>query len=273
MAQFYKELKELRESREISIEEISDRTKINIQFLNNIESGEFGGIELPYLRLFLRAYAEEIGGDSKRALEQLDSFMGISAKPVQAIPSEVHVDELDSHGNKQNAFSNSNQKLRQDLIKGGILLLVFVFAIFIFQKLFPAERVEPFIEQTVTDKNKAQNISIQNISTNFFLDQKTEQILSVSPPFYVKLRSLDKVVYSFKNDTLPTFSSVLLENKETDIGVFVNTSELMFNHTIGLTVFVNGLNLASISNYNYPLRLTIKPYPPSVVIQRYKPLQ
>ena len=32
----------------------------------------------PYLRLFLRAYAEEIGGDSQRALEQLDSFMGTS---------------------------------------------------------------------------------------------------------------------------------------------------------------------------------------------------
>ena len=78
MAQFYKELKELRESREISLEEISERTKINVQYLIAIEEGDFSDIETPYLRLFLRAYAEEIGGDSQRALEQLDSFMGTS---------------------------------------------------------------------------------------------------------------------------------------------------------------------------------------------------
>ena len=78
MAQFYKELKGLRESSKISLEEISERTKINVQYLIAIEEGDFSDIETPYLRLFLRAYAEEIGGDSQRALEQLDSFMGTS---------------------------------------------------------------------------------------------------------------------------------------------------------------------------------------------------
>ena len=45
MAQFYKELKELRESREISLEEISERTKINVQYLIAIEEGDFSDIE------------------------------------------------------------------------------------------------------------------------------------------------------------------------------------------------------------------------------------
>ena len=39
MAQFYKELKELRETRKISLEEISERTKINVQYLIAIEEG------------------------------------------------------------------------------------------------------------------------------------------------------------------------------------------------------------------------------------------
>ena len=63
------------------MEEISDRTKINMKYLYSIESGEFSEIEIPYLRLFLRAYAEEIGGDSNRALEQLDSYLGTS-RPI-----------------------------------------------------------------------------------------------------------------------------------------------------------------------------------------------
>ncbi len=58
-----KELKELRECRKISLEEISERTKINVQYLIAIEEGNFNEMEIPYLRLFLRAYAEVIGGD------------------------------------------------------------------------------------------------------------------------------------------------------------------------------------------------------------------
>ena len=47
MAQFYKELKDLRESRGISLEEISERAKINISYLKAIESGSFSEIETP----------------------------------------------------------------------------------------------------------------------------------------------------------------------------------------------------------------------------------
>ena len=82
MSKFYKELKELRESRKISLDEISERTKINVQYLQDIEKGSFEDIETPYLRLFLRAYAEEIGSDSQRALEQLDSYSGTTQAPL-----------------------------------------------------------------------------------------------------------------------------------------------------------------------------------------------
>ena len=76
MAQFYKELKELRVSKEISLEELETKTKINLKYLEAIESGNFDILPIPYLRLFIRAYAIEIGGDSERSLEQLDSFIG-----------------------------------------------------------------------------------------------------------------------------------------------------------------------------------------------------
>ena len=95
MAQFYKELKEIRESRKISLEDISERTKINVQYLIAIESGKFSEIETPYLRLFLRAYAEEIGGNSQRALEQLDSFMGTKKPAVVSGPAEDENNEIE----------------------------------------------------------------------------------------------------------------------------------------------------------------------------------
>ena len=41
MAQFYKELKELRISKEISLEDLQSKTKINIKYLEAIELGNF----------------------------------------------------------------------------------------------------------------------------------------------------------------------------------------------------------------------------------------
>lgn len=275
MAQFYKELKELRESRGILLEEISDRTKINIQILQGIESGDFGEIEIPYLRLFLRAYAEEIGGDSARALEQLDSFLGTGPSPVQAMSATFNLpkDEHESNRNKTDRQSNSNEKLRQDLIKGGVLLVVFVFAILIFQKIFQEESSARISPDGHSIQIQHYALTNQDLNTNFILVQSNEQILNVTPPFYFKLKTTKQIAYTFKNDTLPTLASTLEANRERDLGVFVNTSEILFNHTNGLTVFVNGINIISISNYNHPLRLTIRPSPPSMVIQRYKPLQ
>ena len=45
--------------------------------------GNFEILPVPYLRLFIRAYAIEIGGDSDRSLEQLDSFIGHATPKIK----------------------------------------------------------------------------------------------------------------------------------------------------------------------------------------------
>jgi len=275
MAQFYKELKELRESRGISMEEISDRTKINIRYLHSIESGEFSEIEIPYLRLFLRAYAEEIGGDSDRALEQLDSYLGTS-RPVShkalAIKDD-HSENQENIGGETDIPSNTDQKLRQDLIKGGLLLVVFIFSILIFKKIFNTGSTAVIPKKGPMVQEYIPSISEQELSSHYLLDHTREELLPVSPPFFIKLRVREQTSYSFKNDTFPAVSNLLQENWEQDLSAFVKTSELLFSNTNGLTLFINGVNITNITNYNNPLRLTISPSPPSMVIQRYKPLQ
>ena len=92
MASFYKELKELRKSKGISLDQIHERTKINLRYLKAIEAGNFDILPTPYLRLFLRAYAKEIGGDSNSALEQLESFLGTSST-IQTITNKQNPDD------------------------------------------------------------------------------------------------------------------------------------------------------------------------------------
>ena len=136
MAQFYKELKDLRLTQGIDLGELEKRTKINVKYLKAIESGNFDILPVPYLRLFLRAYSEEIGGDSVRALEQLDSFLGTAKPTTLSQPLEKdHKDKIIESSVENEVLPKSNRKLREDLAKGSLLLVIFIFSIFIIKKI------------------------------------------------------------------------------------------------------------------------------------------
>ena len=272
MAQFYKELKDLRESRGISLEEISERTKINISYLNAIESGSFIEIETPYLRLFLRAYAEEIGGDSQRSLEQLDSFLGTNQPKVVSsqINDDDNEDELYIDYNK--IFSFPGKRLRQDYIIGGILSLVLLFAIAIFQKIFNEESNAIITDEGPIMQNIIKPIFLSDLQKNFIIDQAIEELLPIKPPFFLKVKTLDQTAYTYTRDAMPPVSMSLKPNQEIDLEVFENSSELIFSHTMGVTIFVNATVIDKVSEHNHPIRMIIKTNPPSVGIQRFKPL-
>ena len=272
MAQFYKELKDLRESRGISLEEISERTKINISYLNAIESGSFSEIETPYLRLFLRAYAEEIGGDSQRSLEQLDSFLGTNRPKV--VPAQINddenEDELDIDYNQ--SFSFPAKRLRQDYLIGGVLSLVLLFAIAIFQKIFNEESKAIITDEGPRMQNLIKPIFWSDLQKNFILDQTSEQLLPISPPLFLKNKTLGQTAYTYTRDSMPPISKSIKPNQEIDLEAFESNSELIFSHTMGLTIFVNATVIDKVAEYDYPIRLIIKTNPPSVGVQRFKPL-
>ena len=271
MSKFYKELKELRESRKISLDEISERTKINVQYLEAIEKGAFDDIETPYLRLFLRAYAEEIGSDSQRALEQLDSYLGTT--PTSQIQNNI-LNEKSNFETKRTFAKGflSNKELRRDYIIAGVFSIIFVFSIFIFQKIFNQESKAigsndgPIIVKTLTP------LTYENLNKDFVSDRSSQELLSVKPPYFIKLKTAQQIAYTFKNDTLPPISHILNPNKELDLNPFVEKSEIIFNSTKGLTLFINATELKQISGYEFPLRLIFEPNPPSISIQRFKPI-
>ena len=272
MAQFYKELKELRESRGISLEEISERTKINISYLNAIESGSFSEIETPYLRLFLRAYAEEIGGDSQRSLEQLDSFLGTNRPKV--VPAQLNDDDGDDELDIDNSqsFSFPGKKLRQDYIIGGVLSLVLLFAIAIFQKIFDEESKAIITDKGPRMQNLIKPIFWSDLQKNFILDQISEELLPITPPLFLKVKTLSQTAYTYTRDSMPPISKSIKPSQEIDLEAFESNSELIFSHTMGVTIFVNATVIEKVADYDYPIRLIIKTNPPSVGIQKFKPL-
>jgi len=274
MAQFYKELKELRLSKEISLEELESRTKINIRYLEAIEEGKFEILPVPYLRLFLRAYATEIGGDSDRSLEQLDSFIGHSKPTVKTIKSK---DELKNETqifekiNLNSFFPNTNLKLRKDIITVTILSILFIFSIIIIKKLSNENNHEPelAIQQNI---RKVDLISEELLITNFTEDKFIEESLSIKPPFFITLLSGSDIGVSIEQDTLNPYVKYLNPGTELNLDGFISKSELLFTNTNKLRIRLNGVELDPIKNYPYPLRLIIKSSPSSFTAKLYKPI-
>ena len=69
---FFEALKTHRESQKIEIQDICEFTKIHRRYIQAIESGDFTVLPNVYMRLFLRSYAEFIGADSAKALEDYE---------------------------------------------------------------------------------------------------------------------------------------------------------------------------------------------------------
>ena len=277
MASFYIELKELRKSKEISLDQIHQRTKINMRYLKAIEAGNFDILPIPYLRLFLRAYAKEIGGDSNNALEQLESFLGTS-KTIQTIPSKNNLeDEFEDDRFVNKNFYNFIPQLpainlRQDLIKAFVLLLVFVFIIFIAQKIDSTESPNSY-QTNINQNTKTQIISNRDLIANYIKHQSSEELLpNIKPPFFVKLIAKNNIAFTLKKGNSQPTENRLNNGEQKVLKAFVQKSELLFSHTNGLSLYINGYPI-NIRDYPYPLKMKINPKPPSLIIQKYQPLQ
>ena len=275
MAQFYKELRELRLSKEINLEELENRTKINAKYLEAIEEGNFDILPIPYLRLFLRAYAIEIGGDSERALEQLDSFIG-NTKP-KMIPLQQNEDTMEDTSNSEKIslsilFSKSNLKLRKDIIKVGVLSVFFIFSIVIIKKIFSNEIDYSNNSSEKKVIRKMELITEEKLITNYTEDKFIEESLSIEPPFFLTILSGSDIGITIVQDTLKPYIKYLNPGTELNLEGFISKAELMFTNTEKLRVRLNGIELNPIKNYSHPLRLLIKSSPPSFTARLYKPI-
>ena len=273
MAQFYKELKDLRLTQGIDLGELEKRTKINIKYLKAIEAGNFDILPVPYLRLFLRAYSEEIGGDSVRALEQLDSFLGTAKTIIVSQPLErEHKDKVIESSNENEVLPKSNRKLREDLTKGSLLLVIFIFSIFIIKKIFSEDSKAIIGKTGPVIMNPINVISDEQLITQFTEDKFIEELIPAKPPFFMTLTAKEQTAVKIKQDSLPEYSKIIRSGMEIDLKGFVFQGEMLFSHTKRLRARVNGIELDQISDYSHPIRLKVQSNPSSITVRWYKPI-
>jgi len=274
MAQFYKELKELRVSKEISLEDLQAKTKINIKYLEAVESGNFEVLPTPYLRLFIRAYALEIGGDANRALEQLDSFVGVSNKSVK--PSIKIIEKEENNFNEEFEFfsllANSNLKLRKDILKVSLLSILFIFSILIIKKIFSNEVTQIEERSFNGQHNQIKIISDEDLLKNYMEDKFIEKSLITTPPFFFSIIADNEIGILIEQDTLKPYTKFLYPGTEVNLEGFISSAKLIFTNTDKIKARLNGEDLSLIENYPHPLKVLISSSPPSISVSLFTPL-
>lgn len=134
---FHEDLKNYRLKQNITLEEISDRTKINIHTLRSFEEGDFAILPTTYVRLFLKAYAKEVGmGDDEvlRNYENEVQFAGQAEAQIRketAKRAEKPTYDLKPKAEKSNQrvlLNNPNKPgTKKIIISGLIIILIIVF--------------------------------------------------------------------------------------------------------------------------------------------------
>ena len=274
MAQFYKELKDLRVSKEISLEDLESKTKINIKYLSAIEQGDFDVLPTPYLRLFIRAYAIEIGGDADRALEQLDSFVG-NSRPIATSPIK-NIDKDEGNSTEDfsffNLLSESNLKLRNDILKVSLLSILFIFSILIIKNISNENENHSTKSSKSAYKKQMKVIDEEELLLNYAEDKFIEKSLAVEPPFFLSINANTELSMLIEQDTLDTYTELLYPGTEKNLQGFISKAKIIFSSTDKIKARLNGEDLSIIENYPHPLKLIIRASPPSISIRLFTPL-
>jgi len=133
---FYELLKDKRKTKQISLKEMSEYTKINIGYLESLENGEFDVLPTVYTRLFLRSYCEYIGIDSKETLDEYQIYT-VGNKKQDNFSS---LDETNAQLDKDNDFKIEKNKsitpkkikdTKEILIATGVIIAIIIIFIII----------------------------------------------------------------------------------------------------------------------------------------------
>ncbi len=273
MSEFYRDLKALRQEQGIDLEEIHKRTKISLTYLNAIEDGRFDQLPHTYVRLFIRAYATEIGADSDEILNNLEKILGKKTSPTkpkkEIEPQKEEKTQLSEEDNAVLSQTRSAKNIRTDMFKGIVLVSILIFAIYIIRIINAEEAAKAPIEY-FSEFMEEGPITEQDLQNDFDIFTKSVQILEAEPPYTLKLATAERVWYRSKTDTLNAHEDVL-PSGDNRLYEFNQTIEILFKQTRGLNLYLNGSTINSFESSSNPVRISLSAVDKTVTIQHFVP--
>mgnify|MGYP001451111141 FL=1 len=279
MSHLYKNLKTLRKGKGISLEDINKRTKINISTLKAIESGDFSDLTSTYQRLFIRAYAAEIGANPEDIIKDLEESMELKRKPVDQEKDAIDKSILKPTINKDSVEISSDKRsakhMRKDIIMGSVLIAILIFAIYIIRSI-NEEKENTLIKETseyYEDEPLSKMFTEENelweeiLFDNFDILSESLQALDSSAPFTFRIATAERLWYRYEVDSLKSLESVIPIGDNHQYS-FNNSFKVLFSHSKTLNLFLNDYKIKNLKSSSGPVLLNIS-YPKKTLILQH----
>ncbi|MCH8171344.1 MAG: helix-turn-helix domain-containing protein [Bacteroidetes bacterium] len=199
---FAQELKKAREKADITLQNLSARSRLDIKFLQSIEKGDFSFLPELYVKAFIKDYAKFVGLDVNETIKKYeDAKKGIDYNKSKDETEVVQTDKKEKsdvkeklYGEQQNNtiqnnqpsggfnFFSDKQNVKILAIVGGVILLVII-ALLIFNsnnkpeiivKEKPYEEVRKDNQQRFVEDKKKSNTTLKKEDALILLISATD---------------------------------------------------------------------------------------------------
>ena len=273
MSDLHKKLKALRREQKIDLAAIEKRTKINLEYLKAIESGEFEVLPSTYIRLFLKAYCVEIGADPVDAMRQMDILLGVEDSETIPIPEvEIPVEENGEPNENTGtiAMDLHPHERRSDWVKGVTMIVVLIFSIYIVKQIVSSNPSQVFDNKAVLEQT-VEPITDFELINDYVLDKTNTGSLEVNPPYQAKIVSRKAQVW-FRTETdsaLPIEN--ILHKEQQDYFRFVRRFDILINPTNNVDLYWSGQRVPYLESTPHPAKITLDGTAKTVTVQHYVP--
>ena len=248
-----------------------------MESLQAIESGQFDILPTPYIRLFIKAYAIEIGGDTNETLNQLEHHLNLMGRESSLESKRKRTRRSSGpspESDQKHLPPKPSRSLRSTLTKILPIVIIWFFALIIFHKIYQVPENTDFSEQSIV--NGTNYISEEKLLSDYKLEKSDEKAISsisteITSPFSLKIIPSQSVECLVKEDTLPS-QKFVKNSGEVSTFLIERRLDILLNHTLGIKVTLNGEPLDDIASQPYPLRITLLSDPPILGTKYYIPI-
>lgn len=231
------QLKQLRLQQNLSLNEISEATKINTKYLEALENNNFDFMPRIYVRSFLKSYLRSLNVDEKEFLDAFDNLF--TQKPVQKIEDEkIEIQQSELANQKdveesdikvQPSFQINLSSKKFYYLTGGVVFIILILIIVI----------------SSISKNQITSNSIQQAS---FADDSASQItedfsnIANKDSLTLGIKALDSVWIQVNIDD-NKIEEVYLRSGDSKKFRGKNNFKLLVGNAGGITLYLNETEL------------------------------
>lgn len=247
---FYEELKKRRESLNITLEQVSNKTKINIEILKSFEAGDFSVLPYTYVRLFLKTYAEELRLNPDEILKALENYI----HPKKEVPEE----ERNRNNFLKSPTKNESRpvKKNRNIAAITVIIVVVIFLISILKQVLMEQEVAP-TPTTVPQLQELQE-PVKEDTTENAPTQPAENPIAPETSSLLELRLVTR-------DSC--WTRIITDEKDTVEAIFPPNSirrwnardkfDVRLGRPSTVSLFLNNRDLGPLGNNDIPIRLIV----------------